>query len=214
MRLLADTHVYLWWLADDPKLGTEARAAMAEQTAIIYISAASIWEISIKSTLGKLDVEKLFQKAIPEQVRMGWRDDALDNKRKGELPMASLAYVDQLYRIDGRIDRALDTLERAAGELRDSNWAILHPSDVARLSAFRTLVAEAEGDAERTSAERPEVRVTAPREYLLGRIFFGVVAKTETGLRRVRKRHGDEGAPEYLKTVIQSFLGSLTVCWE
>ena len=57
MRLLADTHVYLWWLADDPKLGTEAREAMAEQTAIIYISAASIWEISIKSTLGKLDVD-------------------------------------------------------------------------------------------------------------------------------------------------------------
>ena len=57
MRLLADTHVYLWWLADDPKLGTEAREAMAEQTAIIYVSAASIWEISIKSTLGKLEVD-------------------------------------------------------------------------------------------------------------------------------------------------------------
>ncbi len=57
MRLLADTHAYLWWLADDPKLGSEAREAMAEPTAIIYVSAASIWEISIKSALGKLDID-------------------------------------------------------------------------------------------------------------------------------------------------------------
>ena len=57
MRLLADTHAYLWWLADDPRLGGEAREAMAEPTAVVYVSAASIWEISIKSALGKLDID-------------------------------------------------------------------------------------------------------------------------------------------------------------
>ena len=57
MRLLADTHAYLWWLNDDPKLGSAAREAMADPTAIVYVSAVSIWEISIKVSLGKLDVD-------------------------------------------------------------------------------------------------------------------------------------------------------------
>ncbi len=57
MRLLADTHAYLWWLGDDPQLGSEARDRMAAPTAIVHVSAASIWEISIKSSLGKLEFD-------------------------------------------------------------------------------------------------------------------------------------------------------------
>ena len=57
MRFLADTHAYLWWLGDDPTLRSRAREAMAEPTAIVYVSAATIWEISIKSSLGKLEIE-------------------------------------------------------------------------------------------------------------------------------------------------------------
>ncbi len=57
MRLLADTHAYLWWLGDDPKLSSAARDAMAEPAAIVHVSAATIWEISIKSSLGKLEIE-------------------------------------------------------------------------------------------------------------------------------------------------------------
>ena len=57
MRLLADTHAYLWWLEDDPKLSSKAREAMAEPSAIVHVSAATIWEISIKSSLGKLTID-------------------------------------------------------------------------------------------------------------------------------------------------------------
>ncbi len=57
MRLLLDTHAYLWWLSDDPKLSAEARDGMADPAAIVYVSAASVWEISIKVQLGKLDFE-------------------------------------------------------------------------------------------------------------------------------------------------------------
>ena len=57
MRLLADTHAYLWWLNDDPTLSSKARTAMAESAAIVHVSAASIWEISIKTSLGKLEIE-------------------------------------------------------------------------------------------------------------------------------------------------------------
>lgn len=64
-RLLLDTHVLLWWLADDPQLGTGARAAIADPRNQIYISAVSTWEIAIKTQLGKLqapiDMESLIE---------------------------------------------------------------------------------------------------------------------------------------------------------
>lgn len=55
MSLLLDTHALLWWLSDDPALKAEAREAIRESSTIIYVSAASAWEISIKKALGKLD---------------------------------------------------------------------------------------------------------------------------------------------------------------
>lgn len=57
MRLLLDTHAYLWWLSDDSRLSAGAREKMADPAAIVYVSAASVWEISIKTQLGKLDVD-------------------------------------------------------------------------------------------------------------------------------------------------------------
>lgn len=54
MRLLLDTHAFLWWLDDSPKLSEEARQAIASPVSTVYISSASIWEISIKAKLGKL----------------------------------------------------------------------------------------------------------------------------------------------------------------
>ena len=55
MSLLLDTHASLWWLADDAALKTEARKTIGDPPSIIYVSAASAWEISIKKALGKLD---------------------------------------------------------------------------------------------------------------------------------------------------------------
>jgi PIN domain nuclease of toxin-antitoxin system len=54
MRLLLDTHAFLWWLAGDEQLPLTARAAMADETNDIFISAASAWEITTKHRLGKL----------------------------------------------------------------------------------------------------------------------------------------------------------------
>ena len=55
MRLLLDTHVLLWWLADDPSLSRSARDAIADSTTDVIVSAASVWEIAIKRALGKLE---------------------------------------------------------------------------------------------------------------------------------------------------------------
>lgn len=55
MRLLVDTHVLLWWLADDASLGDEARESISASDSSVFVSAASAWEIVIKQALGKLD---------------------------------------------------------------------------------------------------------------------------------------------------------------
>lgn len=55
MRLLLDTHVLLWWLSDDPSLGEVARGGIADPTSSVFVSAATVWEISIKQALGKLE---------------------------------------------------------------------------------------------------------------------------------------------------------------
>lgn len=55
MNLLVDTHVLLWWLADDPRLSATARSAIADPANLVAVSAATVWEVSIKQALGKLD---------------------------------------------------------------------------------------------------------------------------------------------------------------
>jgi len=54
--LLVDTHVLLWWLADDDRLTAPMRSAMAEAGMRVFVSAASVWEMAIKSQLGKLSI--------------------------------------------------------------------------------------------------------------------------------------------------------------
>ena len=56
MNLLLDTHVVLWW-AEERGLSAEAIAAIADPDNEVYVSAASIWEISIKHARGKLRVD-------------------------------------------------------------------------------------------------------------------------------------------------------------
>ena len=53
MNRLLDTHVALWAITDSPRLSTRARALIEDPNATIWVSAASLWEISIKHGLGR-----------------------------------------------------------------------------------------------------------------------------------------------------------------
>lgn len=57
MRLLLDTHVLLWWLADRRELGLRARRIIANAENEVLISAASVWEIATKVRISKLEME-------------------------------------------------------------------------------------------------------------------------------------------------------------
>jgi PIN domain nuclease of toxin-antitoxin system len=54
MRVLLDTHVFLWLIIGDGRLSRKAKQAFLEPKNRIYLSAVSFWEISIKMSLGKL----------------------------------------------------------------------------------------------------------------------------------------------------------------
>ena len=55
MRLLLDTHAFLWWVFADPKLSRAARTAISDEAQnSVFVSAASAWEIATKYRIGKL----------------------------------------------------------------------------------------------------------------------------------------------------------------
>lgn len=55
MRLMLDTHVLLWWLQDNARLGQRARDFIADSANQVTISVATPWEISVKHRIGKMD---------------------------------------------------------------------------------------------------------------------------------------------------------------
>ena len=57
MKLLLDTSAFLWWVTADERLGPRARAVVSESETTVFVSAVSAWEIAIKRSLGKLDVD-------------------------------------------------------------------------------------------------------------------------------------------------------------
>ena len=56
MKLLVDTHTFLWLMGSPEKLSERATDECSDPTNLLYLSAASLWEIQIKSQLGKLDL--------------------------------------------------------------------------------------------------------------------------------------------------------------
>ena len=68
MRALLDTHAFLWWISDDPRLSEKAREIIADGRNDLFFSAASGWEISIKAGLGRLEVPENLQRFIADQL--------------------------------------------------------------------------------------------------------------------------------------------------
>ena len=68
MRLLLDTHAFLWWLGNDPSLSADARAAVADPASTVLVSAATAWEITTKYRLGKLPGAMLVARDVAADV--------------------------------------------------------------------------------------------------------------------------------------------------
>ena len=69
MRLLLDTHAFLWWVLDDSRLSTTARELIADPATEVLFSTVSGWEIAIKARTGRLDLPEDVPSFVHDQLR-------------------------------------------------------------------------------------------------------------------------------------------------
>ncbi len=119
--MLLDTHIFLWWLFDDPKLSFNIRAVISDFNNPIFISSASVWEIATKYRLGKLPeassvaenapywIEKAGFKPLsisPEHAQLAGSWD-LDHRDPFDRMLASQAKLEDFCLIS--VDKALSS---------------------------------------------------------------------------------------------------------
>jgi PIN domain nuclease of toxin-antitoxin system len=89
MRVLIDTHVFLWWVEGDHALPVKARAALANQDNECLFSLVSAWELAIKAGLGKLKLAIPVRRYVTEHI-------AANGFRMLEIRMAHVGRVESL----------------------------------------------------------------------------------------------------------------------
>lgn len=96
MDLLLDTHAFIWWDISDARLKAEARAAITDPSNRIVVSAASVWEISIKRTTGKLAFRDDILRAI---ARNGFDTMSISPQHADEAGSLPLHHADPFDRL-------------------------------------------------------------------------------------------------------------------
>jgi PIN domain nuclease of toxin-antitoxin system len=67
MRILPDTHIFLWFISGDTQLSADVRDAIRDPDNEVYLSAISVWEILVKYQLGKLPLPEHPETYLPKQ---------------------------------------------------------------------------------------------------------------------------------------------------
>jgi PIN domain nuclease of toxin-antitoxin system len=70
MNILLDTHILLWHLTDDPRLEISRSRIIEDSTHTKYLSIASLWEMAIKISLGKLAICQPIDRIMPEEINI------------------------------------------------------------------------------------------------------------------------------------------------
>ena len=73
MRVLLDTHAFLWFATDDRRLGQKAAAVLDREATELYISVATVWEIAIKASVGRLELPDTVENYIAGKIDEGYR---------------------------------------------------------------------------------------------------------------------------------------------
>jgi PIN domain nuclease of toxin-antitoxin system len=123
-RLLLDTHVVLWWLADDPTLSDEIKETIDEGVDV-FVSAATVWEVAIKQQLGKI----VAPVDLPERIR----DSELPNLHITTNHVIAAGRLPLIHR--DPFDRMLVAQAQAEGLTLVTRDKTLHDYQVAVLSA-------------------------------------------------------------------------------
>jgi PIN domain nuclease of toxin-antitoxin system len=87
MKLLLDTHVLLWWLTGSKQLSPRARALIVEPENVVFVSAATIWELRIKQALGQVTLPASFAHVLEAESFEALPITARHAHAVGDLPM-------------------------------------------------------------------------------------------------------------------------------
>jgi PIN domain nuclease of toxin-antitoxin system len=91
MRLLIDSHVWLWWLAGSERLNDVALEALADGANEVFLSSASVWELAVKHALGRLTLptalDRLMPQALSDDGIVGLPIEIVHSLRAGTLPL-------------------------------------------------------------------------------------------------------------------------------
>lgn len=74
MRLLLDTHLVIWWLTDPRRLPADAQTMVRDQAEAVFVSRASLWEMAIKTSIGKLRIDLARFAHAVEAAGFEWLD--------------------------------------------------------------------------------------------------------------------------------------------
>lgn len=95
-RILLDTHAIIWWLAEPELLSKKQFDIISEPSSQVFISAASIWEIRIKESIGKIEVPQNFLDLIKDE---GFQFLAINESHADYVSSLPLIHKDPFDRI-------------------------------------------------------------------------------------------------------------------
>jgi len=100
LRLLLDTHAFLWWVSDSRELSRKSRSAIGGGRHECFVSLASLWEIAIKVSLGTLKVDGSLERLLPEQMAVNhFQPLAIDLKHAARVATLPFHHRDPLDRL-------------------------------------------------------------------------------------------------------------------
>ena len=100
MRVLLDTHAFLWWVDDASSLSRKARTTIADPDNECLLSLASCWEMAIKLSLGKLRLSGAIERFIPEQLAAnGFHQLAIDFRHVAKVAALPFHHRDPFDRL-------------------------------------------------------------------------------------------------------------------
>jgi PIN domain nuclease of toxin-antitoxin system len=100
MRLLLDTHAFLWWVDASKKLSRKARSAIGSGRNECFVSVASGWEIAIKVSLGTLRIGGALDRFLPEQLAAnGFQPLGIDFKHTARVATLPFHHRDPFDRL-------------------------------------------------------------------------------------------------------------------
>ncbi len=108
MNILLDTHTFLWFVDDNSRLSQSARVLIESEDSQPFLSVASLWEIAIKISLGKLTLKQPYETFIPQQLALngiGVLNISLEHTAAiATLPFHHRDPFDRLIAVQAKID--------------------------------------------------------------------------------------------------------------